>query len=75
MVILYDNGDNSDEILRVTSWFTNTERFNLYVIAINRKGLNKIIIKSILNPKKNLRIIKILLLFDKRRNFFPRSRC
>ena len=40
MVVLYDNGDNSDEILRVTSWFTNTERFNLNVIAINRKGLN-----------------------------------
>src|SRR5215204_570688 len=40
MIILYDNGDNSDEILRVTSWFTNIERFNLNVIAINRKGLN-----------------------------------
>ncbi|MGE0243477.1 MAG: amino acid permease [Nitrososphaeraceae archaeon] len=40
MVVLYDNGDNSDEILRVTSWFTNTERFNLNVIAINRKGYN-----------------------------------
>ena len=41
MIILYDNGDNSDEILRVTSWFTNIERFNLNVIALNRKGLNK----------------------------------
>jgi hypothetical protein len=40
VVVLYDNGDNSDEILRVTTWFTNTERFNLNVIAINRKGSN-----------------------------------
>jgi amino acid transporter len=37
MVVLYDNGDNSDEILRVTSWFIDTKRFNLNVIAINRK--------------------------------------
>src|SRR5829696_2391602 len=40
MVVLYDNGDNSDEILRVTSWFINIEKFNLNVVAINRKGLN-----------------------------------
>jgi hypothetical protein len=40
VLVLYDNGDNSDEILRVTTWFTNTERFNLNVIAINRKGSN-----------------------------------
>ena len=40
MVVLYDDGDNSDEILRVTSWFTNIERLNLNVIAINRKNLN-----------------------------------
>jgi basic amino acid/polyamine antiporter, APA family len=38
MVVLYDDGDNSDEILKVTKWFANTERFNLNVVSINRKA-------------------------------------
>jgi hypothetical protein len=76
MVVLYDNGDNSDEILRVTSWFTNTEIFNLYVIAINRKGLNnhnnnnnKINSKS----KEEFTNNKDTSLFAKRRNFFQEA--
>ena len=40
MVVLYDDGDNSDEILKVTTWFANNERFNLNVVAINRRNLN-----------------------------------
>jgi APA family basic amino acid/polyamine antiporter len=42
LVILYDNGDNSDEVLQVTSWFANTGNFNLNVVAIKRRdnGIN-----------------------------------
>ena len=40
MVVLYDDGDNSDEILKVTTWFANNERLNLNVVAINRRNLN-----------------------------------
>ncbi len=38
MIVLYDDGDNSDEILKITRWFANTEIFNLKVISINRKN-------------------------------------
>jgi basic amino acid/polyamine antiporter, APA family len=41
MVVLYDDGDNSDEILKVTKWFANTEIFNLNVVSINRKHNGK----------------------------------
>ena len=36
MVILYDDGDNSDEILQVTNYFANSGNFNLIVVALNR---------------------------------------
>ncbi|HET7644252.1 MAG TPA: hypothetical protein VFK40_12135, partial [Nitrososphaeraceae archaeon] len=74
MVVLYDNGDNSDEILRVTSWFTNTERFNLNVIAINRKGFNNNDNNKI-NPKtKNESTNNIdISTFIKRRKFFQEA--
>ena len=36
MVILYDDGDNSDEILQVTKYFANRGNFNLIVVALNR---------------------------------------
>jgi len=36
MVILYDDGDNSDEILQVTNYFANNGNFNLIVVALNR---------------------------------------
>ena len=36
MVILYDDGDDSDEILQVTSNFANNGNFNLIVVALNR---------------------------------------
>jgi basic amino acid/polyamine antiporter, APA family len=39
MVVLYDDGDNSDEVLKVTNWFANTGNFNLNVVAIVRKGI------------------------------------
>ncbi|MGN6346929.1 MAG: hypothetical protein ACTHME_04430, partial [Candidatus Nitrosocosmicus sp.] len=41
MIVLYDDGDNSDEILNITKWFANTERFNLKVISINRKNIDQ----------------------------------
>jgi APA family basic amino acid/polyamine antiporter len=39
LVVLYDDGDNSDEILKATNWFANTGNFNLNVFSINRKGI------------------------------------
>ena len=73
IIILYDNGDNSDEILRVTSWFTNIERFNLKVIAINRKGWN-----TDNNNKTNFKSKESIndkdaSTFTKRRNFFQEA--
>ena len=40
MVVLYDDGDNSDEILKVTTWFANNEKLNLKVVTIKRRHLN-----------------------------------
>ena len=37
LVILYDDGDNSDEILKITTCFANTGNFNLNVVSLNRK--------------------------------------
>jgi hypothetical protein len=39
MVFLYDDGDNTDEVLKITNWFVNTGNFNLNVVSINRKGI------------------------------------
>ena len=36
MVILYDDGDDSDEILQITSNIANNGNFNLIVVALNR---------------------------------------
>ena len=41
MVVLYDDGDNSDEILKITKCFANMNVFNLNVVAINRKDLHR----------------------------------
>jgi amino acid transporter len=38
LVILYDDGDNSDEILQVTNYFANSGNYNLIVVAINRNS-------------------------------------
>jgi prepilin signal peptidase PulO-like enzyme (type II secretory pathway) len=72
VIILYDNGDNSDEILRVTSWFTNIERFNLNVIAINRKGLNNDNNKTNYKSKESTND-KDAFTFTKRREFFQEA--
>ena len=72
VIILYDNGDNSDEILRVTSWFANIERFNLNVIAINRKGLNNDNNKTNYKSKESTND-KDAFTFTKRREFFQES--
>ena len=72
MIILYDNGDNSDEILRVTSWFTNIDRFNLNVIAINRKGFNNDNNKTNYKSKESTND-KDASTFTKRREFFQEA--
>src|SRR5215211_5678757 len=72
MVGLYDNGDNSDEILRVTSWFINIEKINLNVVAINRKGLNNDNNKTNSKLKKS-RSDKDASTFAKRRKFFQEA--
>jgi APA family basic amino acid/polyamine antiporter len=75
MVVLYDDGDNSDEILKVTSWFANNERVHLNVVSINRRNVNSK--HDIINHKKTKESIKnekkddkIVSTFNKRREFF-----
>lgn len=36
LVVLYDDGDDSDEILQVTKYFASIEIYNLIVVALNR---------------------------------------
>ena len=69
MVVLYDDGDNSDEILKVTTWFANNERLNLNVVAINRRNLNKFHYKTkeSIKGKNN---DKIASTFKKRKEYF-----
>jgi basic amino acid/polyamine antiporter, APA family len=78
MVVLYDDGDNSDEILKVTTWFANNERLNLKVVAINRRNLNNKY--NIINHKTKEPIIKgennnnkIVSTFNKRREYFTQA--
>jgi basic amino acid/polyamine antiporter, APA family len=73
IIILYDNGDNSDEILRVTSWFTNIEKFNLNVIAINRKGLINDNNNKTNSKSKEYVHGKDASIFTKRRKFFQEA--
>jgi len=73
LVVLYDDGDNSDEILKVTNWFANTQRFNLNVVAINRKGIdivNQAIVEESDTSKKNY---KGSLDYAKRREYFEQA--
>ncbi len=37
MVILYDGGDHSDLILKATSWLEHSGKFNVCVLALNKK--------------------------------------
>ena len=74
IVVLYDDGDNSDEILKVTTWFANNEKLNLKVVAINRRNLNNkydIIHhrtkEAIKGENKNNKIVST---FNKRREYF-----
>jgi len=73
LVVLYDDGDNSDEILKVTNWFANTERFNLNVVAINRKGIdivNQAIVEKSDVAKRNY---KSSLDYAKRKEYFEQA--
>jgi len=73
LVVLYDDGDYSDEILKIANWFANTERFNLNVVAINRKGidiLNQAIVEKSDTSKKNY---KGSLDYAKRREYFEQA--
>jgi basic amino acid/polyamine antiporter, APA family len=56
MVVLYDDGDNSDEILKVTTWLANNERVHLNVVTINRLNVNNK--HYIINHKKTKESIK-----------------
>ena len=69
MVVLYDDGDNSDEILKVTTWFANNERLNLNVVAINRRNLNKFHYKT-KESIKGKNDDKIASTFKKRKEYF-----
>jgi hypothetical protein len=69
MVVLYDDGDNSDEILKVTTWFANSERLNLKVVAINRRNLNKFHHKT-KESIKSKNDDKIASTFKKRKEYF-----
>ena len=78
MVVLYDDGDNSDEILKVTTWFANNEILNLKVVAINRRNLNNK--HNIINHKTKEPIIKgennnnkTASIFNKRREYFTQA--
>jgi Ca2+/Na+ antiporter len=76
MVVLYDDGDNSDEILKVTTWFANNEKLNLKVVTIKRRLLNNKY--DIINHKTKEPTIKgennnnnnIVSTFNKRREYF-----
>jgi hypothetical protein len=74
MVVLYDDGDNSDEILKVTTWFANNEKLNLKVVAINRRNLNNkydiIHHKTKEAIKGKNKDAKIVSTFNKRREYF-----
>ena len=61
--------------MRVTSWFTNIEKFNLNVIAINRKGLNNDNNNNKTNskPKESINDDKDASTFTKRRKFFQEA--
>jgi basic amino acid/polyamine antiporter, APA family len=76
MVILYDDGDNSDEILKVTTWFADNERVHLNVVSINRRNVNNNK-HNIVNHNKANKAIKdknkdnkIASTFNKRREYF-----
>jgi amino acid transporter len=76
MVVLYDDGDNSDEILKVTTWFANNERVRLNVVSINRRNVNNNK-HDIVNHNKVNKVIKgenkkdkIASTFYKRREYF-----
>src|SRR5215207_5101957 len=77
MVVLYDDGDNSDEILKVTTWFANNERVRLNVVSINRRNVNNNNKHDIVNHNKVNKVIKgenkkdkIASIFYKRREYF-----
>ncbi|HYA83651.1 MAG TPA: hypothetical protein VEH06_09420 [Candidatus Bathyarchaeia archaeon] len=37
MVVLYDGGDHSDLILKATSWLEHSGKFNVCVLAVNKR--------------------------------------
>jgi basic amino acid/polyamine antiporter, APA family len=77
IVVLYDDGDNSDEILKVTTWFANNEELNLKVVAINRRNLNNrydiIHHKTKETIKDENKDDKIVSTFNKRREYFNKA--
>jgi basic amino acid/polyamine antiporter, APA family len=69
MVILYDDGDDSDEILKITKWFANTGNFNLNVVAINRKDNGNYEVNNV-KPNSSSTNDKNYIKYIKRREYF-----
>ncbi|HEY0580019.1 MAG TPA: hypothetical protein VGC75_04870, partial [Candidatus Nitrosocosmicus sp.] len=69
MVILYDDGDDSDGILKITKWFANTGNFNLNVVAINRKDDGNYEVNNV-KPNSSSINDKSYIKYIKRREYF-----
>ena len=54
MVVLYDGGDHSNVTLKATSWLEHSGKFNVSVLAVNKKGDNSINEASD-EPEKNIK--------------------
>jgi basic amino acid/polyamine antiporter, APA family len=54
MVVLYDGGDHSNVTLKATSWLEHSGKFNVSVLAVNKKGGNSIN-EANDDPEKNIK--------------------
>ena len=54
MVVLYDGGDHSNITLKATSWLEHSGKFNVSVLAVNKKGGNSIN-EANDDPEKNIK--------------------
>ena len=59
MVVLYDGGDHSDLILKVTSWLEHSGKFNVCVLAVNKRHE--------VNPREDAKEFKELVAEDNKR--------
>jgi basic amino acid/polyamine antiporter, APA family len=54
MVVLYDGGDHTNVTLKATSWLEHSGKFNVSVLAVNKKGGNSIN-EANDDPEKNIK--------------------